>query len=51
MNGSYTPLTLPVGGEEVREVSPRSLAEALLVNTCLKIFVLVVLLHLFRLIQ
>ncbi|KAJ4926193.1 hypothetical protein JOQ06_008376 [Pogonophryne albipinna] len=30
MNGSYTPLTLPVGGEEVREVSPRSLAEALL---------------------
>ncbi|XP_067339263.1 histone-lysine N-methyltransferase SETD1B-A isoform X3 [Channa argus] len=30
MNGSYTPRTLPVGGEEVREVSPRSLAEALL---------------------
>ncbi|XP_056289363.1 histone-lysine N-methyltransferase SETD1B-A isoform X2 [Pseudoliparis swirei] len=30
MNGSYTPLTLPVGGEETREVSPRSLAEALL---------------------
>ncbi|XP_059214705.1 histone-lysine N-methyltransferase SETD1B-A isoform X2 [Centropristis striata] len=30
MNGSYTPLTLPVGGEEAREVSPRSLAEALL---------------------
>lgn len=32
MNGSYTPRTLPVGGEEAREVSPRSLAEALLVN-------------------
>lgn len=31
MNGSYTPRTLPVGGEENREVSPRSLAEALLV--------------------
>ncbi|XP_037608232.1 histone-lysine N-methyltransferase SETD1B-A isoform X4 [Sebastes umbrosus] len=30
MNGSYTPQTLPVGGEEAREVSPRSLAEALL---------------------
>ncbi|XP_054896030.1 histone-lysine N-methyltransferase SETD1B-A isoform X2 [Poeciliopsis prolifica] len=30
MNGSYTPRTLPVGGEENREVSPRSLAEALL---------------------
>ncbi|TMS08436.1 Histone-lysine N-methyltransferase SETD1B-A [Larimichthys crocea] len=30
MNGSYTPKTLPVGGEEAREVSPRSLAEALL---------------------
>ncbi|XP_012704832.2 histone-lysine N-methyltransferase SETD1B-A isoform X1 [Fundulus heteroclitus] len=30
MNGSYTPRTLPVGGEETREVSPRSLAEALL---------------------
>ncbi|KAM3874292.1 histone-lysine N-methyltransferase SETD1B-A [Diretmus argenteus] len=30
MNGSYTPWTLPVGGEEAREVSPRSLAEALL---------------------
>ncbi|TRY85459.1 hypothetical protein DNTS_008575 [Danionella cerebrum] len=30
INGSYTPLTLPVGGEEVCEVSPRSLAEALL---------------------
>ncbi|XP_072227697.1 histone-lysine N-methyltransferase SETD1B-A [Leuresthes tenuis] len=30
MNGSYTPRTLPVGGEEAREVSPRSLAEALL---------------------
>ena len=32
MNGSYTPKTLPVGGEEAREVSPRSLAEALLVR-------------------
>ncbi|XP_037339987.2 histone-lysine N-methyltransferase SETD1B-A isoform X2 [Pungitius pungitius] len=30
MNGSFTPQTLPVGGEEAREVSPRSLAEALL---------------------
>uniref|UniRef100_A0A667ZQ95 SET domain containing 1B, histone lysine methyltransferase a n=1 Tax=Myripristis murdjan TaxID=586833 RepID=A0A667ZQ95_9TELE len=30
MNGSYTPWTLPVGGEEAREVSPRILAEALL---------------------
>ncbi|XP_061590189.1 histone-lysine N-methyltransferase SETD1B-A [Cololabis saira] len=30
MNGSYTPRTLPVGGEDTREVSPRSLAEALL---------------------
>ncbi|XP_047228665.1 histone-lysine N-methyltransferase SETD1B-A isoform X3 [Girardinichthys multiradiatus] len=30
MNGSYTPRTLPVGGEETRDVSPRSLAEALL---------------------
>uniref|UniRef100_A0A673AHN6 SET domain containing 1B, histone lysine methyltransferase a n=1 Tax=Sphaeramia orbicularis TaxID=375764 RepID=A0A673AHN6_9TELE len=30
MNGSYTPRTLPVGGEETREVSPRTLAEALL---------------------
>uniref|UniRef100_UPI0037E9BD1E histone-lysine N-methyltransferase SETD1B-A n=1 Tax=Semicossyphus pulcher TaxID=241346 RepID=UPI0037E9BD1E len=30
MNGSYTPRTLPVGAEEAREVSPRSLAEALL---------------------
>uniref|UniRef100_A0A3Q2DJ40 SET domain containing 1B, histone lysine methyltransferase a n=1 Tax=Cyprinodon variegatus TaxID=28743 RepID=A0A3Q2DJ40_CYPVA len=30
MNGSYTPRTLPVGGEEAREVSPRSLAEALM---------------------
>uniref|UniRef100_A0A3Q3A2B4 SET domain containing 1B, histone lysine methyltransferase a n=1 Tax=Kryptolebias marmoratus TaxID=37003 RepID=A0A3Q3A2B4_KRYMA len=30
MNGSYTPRTLPVGGEETREVSPLSLAEALL---------------------
>lgn len=35
MNGSYTPRTLPVGGEEAREVSPRSLAEALLVNASL----------------
>lgn len=35
MNGSYTPRTLPVGGEEAREVSPRSLAEALLVNAAL----------------
>lgn len=33
INGSYTPLTLPVGGEEACEVSPRSLAEALLVKT------------------
>lgn len=32
MNGSYTPWTLPVGGEEAREVSPRILAEALLVK-------------------
>lgn len=36
MNGSYTPRTLPVGGE-----SPRSLAEALLVSTtfvvCIKL--------------
>lgn len=32
MNGCYTPQTLPVGGEEAREVSPRSLAEALLVK-------------------
>uniref|UniRef100_A0A672JZ96 Histone-lysine N-methyltransferase SETD1B-A-like n=1 Tax=Sinocyclocheilus grahami TaxID=75366 RepID=A0A672JZ96_SINGR len=30
INGSYTPLTLPVGGEEACEVSPCSLAEALL---------------------
>uniref|UniRef100_A0A8C1KGL6 SET domain containing 1B, histone lysine methyltransferase a n=1 Tax=Cyprinus carpio TaxID=7962 RepID=A0A8C1KGL6_CYPCA len=30
INGSYTPLTLPVGGEEACEVSPRSLVEALL---------------------
>ncbi|KAM4635161.1 histone-lysine N-methyltransferase SETD1B-A [Polymixia lowei] len=30
MNGSYTPLKLPVGGEEPREVSPRSLGEAIL---------------------
>ncbi|XP_056322188.1 histone-lysine N-methyltransferase SETD1B-A isoform X2 [Danio aesculapii] len=30
INGSYTPLTLPVGGEEACDVSPRSLAEALL---------------------
>ncbi|XP_040012508.1 histone-lysine N-methyltransferase SETD1B-A isoform X2 [Xiphias gladius] len=30
MNGSYTPRTLPVGGEEAREVSPRSLAETAL---------------------
>ncbi|XP_053704245.1 histone-lysine N-methyltransferase SETD1B-A isoform X5 [Synchiropus splendidus] len=30
MNGSYTPRTLPVGGEAPREVSPRRLAEALL---------------------
>ncbi|KAK2870862.1 hypothetical protein QQF64_001938 [Cirrhinus molitorella] len=30
INGSYTPLTLPVGGEDACEVSPRSLAEALL---------------------
>lgn len=35
MNGSYTPRTLPVGGEEAREVSPRSLAEALLVKPLL----------------
>lgn len=38
MNGSYTPWTLPVGGEEAREVSPRSLAEALLVMTNLTVF-------------
>ncbi len=38
MNGSYTPRTLPVGGEETREVSPRSLAEALLVRTSLTIW-------------
>lgn len=37
MNGSYTPWTLPVGGEEAREVSPRSLAEALLVMTNLTV--------------
>lgn len=37
MNGSYTPRTLPVGGEEAREVSPRSLAEALLVKKILLI--------------
>lgn len=37
MNGSYTPRTLPVGGEEAREVSPRSLAEALLVKNPLTI--------------
>ncbi|XP_035041004.2 histone-lysine N-methyltransferase SETD1B-A isoform X3 [Hippoglossus stenolepis] len=30
MNGSYNPMTLPVGGEEARDVSPRSLAEVLL---------------------
>uniref|UniRef100_A0A8C5NCK1 Histone-lysine N-methyltransferase SETD1B-A-like n=1 Tax=Gouania willdenowi TaxID=441366 RepID=A0A8C5NCK1_GOUWI len=30
MNGSYTPRTLPVSGEEARELSPRILAEALL---------------------
>uniref|UniRef100_A0A8D2ZH26 SET domain containing 1B, histone lysine methyltransferase a n=1 Tax=Scophthalmus maximus TaxID=52904 RepID=A0A8D2ZH26_SCOMX len=30
MNGSYTPKTLPVGGEDARDVSPRSLAEAIL---------------------
>lgn len=35
MNGTYTPRTLPVGGEEAREVSPRSLAEALLVSSCI----------------
>jgi len=33
INGSYTPLTLPVGGEEACEVSPRSLSEALLVKS------------------
>ncbi len=37
INGSYTPLTLPVGGEEACEVSPRSLAEALLVKTKTKL--------------
>lgn len=37
MNGSYTPRTLPVGGEEARDVSPRSLAEALLVKNCINI--------------
>ncbi|XP_069369307.1 histone-lysine N-methyltransferase SETD1B-A isoform X4 [Paralichthys olivaceus] len=30
MNGSYNPMTLPVGGEDARDVSPRSLAEVLL---------------------
>ncbi|XP_072311546.1 histone-lysine N-methyltransferase SETD1B-A isoform X2 [Eucyclogobius newberryi] len=30
MNGSYTPRTLPVGSEEAKDVSPRTLAEALL---------------------
>ncbi|KAK3521499.1 hypothetical protein QTP70_007424 [Hemibagrus guttatus] len=30
INGSFTPLTVPVGDEETSEVSPRSLAEALL---------------------
>uniref|UniRef100_A0A674CC50 SET domain containing 1B, histone lysine methyltransferase a n=1 Tax=Salmo trutta TaxID=8032 RepID=A0A674CC50_SALTR len=30
LNGTFTPRTLPVGGEEARQVSPRSLAEALL---------------------
>lgn len=38
MNGSYTPQTLPVGGEEAREVSPRSLAEALLVKNASNMF-------------
>uniref|UniRef100_A0A672FW92 SET domain containing 1B, histone lysine methyltransferase a n=1 Tax=Salarias fasciatus TaxID=181472 RepID=A0A672FW92_SALFA len=28
MNGSYTPRTLPVGGEESRELSPRALSES-----------------------
>ena len=32
LNGSYTPLTLPVGVEDNSDVSPRSLAEALLVT-------------------
>ena len=32
MNGSYNPMNLPVGGEEARDVSPRSLAEAILVR-------------------
>ena len=32
MNGSYNPMTLPVGGEEARDVSPRSLAGVLLVR-------------------
>lgn len=32
MNGSYTPRTLPVGGE-----SPRSLAEALLASSTYKV--------------
>ncbi|XP_064210156.1 histone-lysine N-methyltransferase SETD1B-A-like isoform X2 [Anguilla rostrata] len=30
INGFYTPRTLPVGGEDAREVSPHSLADALL---------------------
>ncbi|GAA6068201.1 histone-lysine N-methyltransferase SETD1B-A isoform X1, partial [Tachysurus ichikawai] len=30
INGSFTPLTVPVGDEDTSEVSPRSLAEALL---------------------
>uniref|UniRef100_A0A673AHG6 SET domain containing 1B, histone lysine methyltransferase a n=1 Tax=Sphaeramia orbicularis TaxID=375764 RepID=A0A673AHG6_9TELE len=37
MNGSYTPRTLPVGGEETREVSPRTLAEAFSSSTPLSL--------------
>lgn len=32
INGTYTPRTLPVGGEEPRGVSPHAIAEALLVS-------------------
>lgn len=40
MNGSYTPRTLPVGGEEAREVSPRTLAEALMVKKNFSLFMI-----------
>lgn len=45
MNGSYTPRTLPVGGEEAREVSPRSLAETALVKTLFLIICKSVIVH------